>query len=151
CGTVRTRPRLPRSGRPRSATTSRDKPKISWPYGRGDLYAQREQAANSPLWTRTLAELGVRPGLGDTAGALTGNVDRGPDPVVADELLDRRIVGESRLQLVAPGLQRDRLVEPRIRAHEHVRLVADQVGQLGNLVGRQVRPVGDPHRAIGQA
>ena len=59
------------------------------------------------------------------------------------------VVGVVDLELVAPGLQRDRRVQARVRAHQHERdWSRTLLGQLVDLVLGQVGPVGDPDRAV---
>ena len=66
-----------------------------------------------------------------------------------DELVDPRVVRVRQLQLVAPRLQRDRLVEAGVGRHQAVRLPVDLRAQrLQRVTGDLVRVVGDPHRAV---
>src|SRR3954447_25647911 len=66
-------------------------------------------------------------GLGDdvAAGAGGAGLEAGVLAERLDELVDAAVAGLVDLQLEAPGLQRDRLVEALVGAHHHVVLAAD--------------------------
>src|SRR6266536_5152561 len=65
-----------------------------------------------------------------------------------DELVYAAVAGLVDLELIAPGLHRDRLVEARERAHPHEVVALDLLGQLVDFGLGQVRPVGDPDRTV---
>src|SRR4051794_32033991 len=94
--------------------------------------AGRDCGSNSAacLWLARVLRLQVvrgGAGRGDeaAAGACGALLEGGVLLESLDELVDARVAGLLHLELVTPGLQRDRLVEARIGAHQHVVGAAD--------------------------
>src|SRR3954462_257351 len=115
-------------------------------------------ATSSTVWSVVAAMSGVF--LWVSGGALVGLevrvvaarlLGRGLGVVLqrCDELRDPRVGRVVDEQLVAPGLQRDRLLQPGVRREREAVLPLDialQLGELGPL--DLVRVVGDPHGAV---
>src|SRR6185312_13958761 len=75
-------------------------------------------------------------------------LDGGVHPQVLDEVVDPLVVVVVDLELVAPRLERDRLVQALVRAQHRLLDAAHLAGELVDLVLRQARAVGDPDRAV---
>src|SRR5215207_4367703 len=88
------------------------------------------------------------PGGGLTGRAAGARFDAGGPGEAADELGDPLVTGLVELELEAPRLQRDRLVQARVRAHQREVLAADLLGQRVDLVLRQIGVVRHPDRAV---
>ena len=100
----------PMSTHATAATTASDDLAVASP-----LVSQRAQRSYCPGGRSS----GVSDGVGDAAAAAAPRLLGGVLPQRVDELVDPPVVGVVDLELVAPRLQRDRLVQARVRAHQH--------------------------------
>src|SRR4051794_20419670 len=94
---------------------------------------------------------GHRTGGGVAARADGARFHRGVQAEVLDERVDPRVVDVVELELVAPDLQRDVVVEADDGRHQHVVLALDLLLERVDLVGRQALLVGHPDGTVLEA
>lgn len=123
-----------RNGRPRSSSPSSSRPGLT----ETKLAQVTAHGAVSPALRGAVSAGAFSLGLGCLA----------PIGVLVDEGLELGIGRVLQRQLDAPDRRNDKGGESRVRAEQTVRLAGDVGPQVGDLVGGQVRPVGDPDRAV---